>query len=288
MGWGSMAEPEGKKKVLKFKLLEGEEGGESPEPLEDRVSFKIPGAALKGPKIKLKILGEKAPASLKGLEEAPGVTVAALSEIKSMLENMNKYQKRIAELEKAYEEEEDKRLVVEGQLKELKPRLEKAEAELEKYREMEKEYLNLKQQHEKLSREKSELEAMCAKEDLKHLKESLWAVDGYMDRLKRDLKEGAITQKEYDRATKPLLKQKWDVQHRMLILEDILKKAVTKTELVIAAKERRAKELKLVRREPEAEKPEKVREKEVPKKEKEKPKEVEAKPEKRERKAVTA
>jgi hypothetical protein len=151
---------------------------------------------------------------------------------------------------------------------------------------MEKEYLDLKQKHEKLSKEKAELEAMCAKEDLKHLKESLWAVDGYLDRLKRDLKEGAITQKEYDRKTKPLLKQKWDVEHRMLILEDILKKAVARTELVATAKERREKGLRLVKRVKEAEKPEKIEERETPPEEKEKPKMVQAKPEKREREAI--
>ncbi len=284
-----MAEPEGKKKVLKFKLVGGEKGGESSAPAGAKVSFKVPGVAKTGgPKLKLKILGERAPASLRGLEEAPGVTAAALREIKDMLEDMNKYQKRVAELEKQYDEEENKKLVVEGELKALKPQLEEAKEELKKYRQMEKEYLGLQQRYEKLSKEKAELEAMHAREDLKNMKQALWAADGYLDRLKRDLKEGRISEKEYEIKSKQLLKDKWDAQHRMLILEDILKKAVAKTELVVASKERRAKELKLVRKTLEAEKPKKAKEKEAPPKEKEKAKKVEEKPKRRERKAVPA
>ncbi len=169
------------------------------------------------------------------------------------------------------------------EIDELKKQIEQQEVELRKYRQMEKEYLGLQQRHEKLSQEKAELEAMYAKEDLKNLKEALWAADGYLDRLKRDLKEGAITEKEYEIKTKQLLKDKWDAQHRILILEDILKKAVAKTELVAASKEKRAKELKLVRKALNAEKPE---EKEAPPQEKEKPTKAEEKPERRERKAV--
>jgi hypothetical protein len=266
-----MAGPEGKK-VLKFKLVEEKEGKGEPAPAGDKVSFKIPAAG--GPKIKLKILGEEAPAALRGVEGTP----EQLNKIMHTLAEMNKYQKRLADLEKQLDEEEDKRLVAEGELKALKPQLEEAKAELKKYREMEKEYLALQQRHEKLNMEKAELEAGYAKEDLKHLKEAIWAADGYLNRLERDRKEGVITEKEYIVKSKQLLKEKWDVQHRMLILEDILKKAVAKTELVAASKERHAKGLKLARK-AEAEKPEKVEEKALAK---------EKEAERRERKAVPA
>ncbi|MBA7597444.1 hypothetical protein ES703_04447 [subsurface metagenome] len=280
---------EGKRKIIKFKLVGEEKGKKSSAPAGAKVSFKIPGVAKTGaPKLKLKILGERAPTPLRRLEGAPGVTTAALREIKDMLEDMNKYQKRITELEKQYDEEEDKRLVAEGELKALKPQLEEAKEELKSYRQMEKEYLGLQQRYEKLSKEKTELEAMYARDDLKHLKEALYAADGYLDRLKRDLKEGRISEKGYEIKSKQLLKDKWDAQHKMLVLEDILKKAIAKTELVAASKERRAKELKLVKKALEVEKPKKAKEKEAPLKEREKPKKVEKKAERRERKAVPA
>ncbi|MBA7597445.1 Inosine-5'-monophosphate dehydrogenase [subsurface metagenome] len=133
------------------------------------------------------------------------------------------------------------------EIDELKKQIEQQEAELGKYRQMEKGYLELQQRYEKLSQEKAELEAMCAREDLKNLKEALWAADGYLDRLKRDLKEGRISEKEHEVRSKQLLKDKWDVQHRMLILEDMLEKAVAKSELVVASRETQVKGLKLVK-----------------------------------------
>ena len=108
-----MAGPENsEKKVLKFKLVGEGESKESPASRGDKVSFNIQqiheASKTESRKVKLKILSKEVPPSLKSLEGAPGVTMRALHEIKDMLEDMNKYQKRIADLE-----------VVEGELKVL-------------------------------------------------------------------------------------------------------------------------------------------------------------------------
>ena len=257
-----------KKKILKFKLVENKGAVGIPS---------VPEA--KGRVVKLKVLGKEVPATLSGLEGTP----AQLNKIMNMLEEMNKFQNQVAKLEKLCDWERNKRLVAEGELKALKPQLEKAEAEIERYREMEEEYGELKREHEKLAKEAAELEIACAREDLKNLKEALWAADGHLNRIKRDLREGTISEKEYELKTKQLLKDKWDAQHKMLILENWLKKAVVKTKLVAEIREKHVEGLELVKI---AEEAEKTKEGEaLPK---EKPKRVEEKPEKRERKPVAA
>jgi CBS domain-containing protein len=128
---------------------------------------------------------------------------------------------------------------------ELKKQIEQQEAELKGYRQMEKEYLGLQQKYEKLYQEKAELEAMCAREDLKKAKEELYSIDGRLKLLEGELKDGGINQKQYERAKGLLLKYKIEVSHKSLILEDILKKTIAKTELEEVAREKHVPEFKL-------------------------------------------
>lgn len=154
------------------------------------------------------------------------------------------------------------------EIDELKKQIEQQEVELRKYRQMEKEHLELQQRYEKLSQEKAELEAMYAGEDRKKLKEEEYSINGRLKLLEKGFEEGRIDEKKYEQAKGMLLERKSEVIHRMLILDEILKKAVEKTELIAVSREKHVKEFELKK---------KVEEKAEEKKEKPKAKPISAK-----------
>jgi DNA repair exonuclease SbcCD ATPase subunit len=250
---------EEEKKVLKFRLATGERTSEQPRSgkLEIMIKPKKWGRAGNG-KIKLRILDKSAPHALEGIEGTPQAMrriEEMLVKHNTLLEEMNQYQRRLDELRKTYNEEENKRIKAEGKLEVLEGHVKKQEAELERYHQIEKEYEDLKRRHEKISQEKAELEATCAREDLKKAKEELYSIDGRLKLLESDLKDGRINQKQHERAKGLLLKYKIEVLHKSLILEDILKKAVANTELVAVSREKHVNEFKLKKKIKEKEKP---------------------------------
>lgn len=85
-----------------------------------------------------------------------------------------------------------------------------------------KNYEKLEKKYKEIKKDRDELLADFEREDLKNLKESLWAVDGYLKRLEREWEEGNIPKSRYHEKKKNLLKKKWNVQRKALILKDRL------------------------------------------------------------------
>lgn len=161
-----------------------------------------------------------------------------LAYVKKQLQEMNTKQKKIKKLEELYDEEKDKRISAESKLEALKNEFEEAKSELKKLRDIEKEHEKLKREFEKLKDEKRELKSKYAREDLKNLKDAVWAADGKLKILENENKEGKISDREYQIKKKAILEEKWEAQHKILILKDWIEKAMEKTEMIEQTKEK--------------------------------------------------